>query len=80
MAFNIVNAHFRDKGVILSGMRTALRLITSGVVDPTPLITNAYPLAQIDEAFETAASKPDDFVKAVIEPNNNVRVEHQPRN
>ena len=72
MAFNIVNAHFREKATILGGMRTALRLIGSRVIDVAPLITNAYPLAQIDEAFQTAAAKPDDFVKAVIEPNRDI--------
>jgi threonine dehydrogenase-like Zn-dependent dehydrogenase len=68
MAFNIVNAHFRDKTKILAGMRTATRLMSSNVLDVNPLITHTYPLEQIDEAFHAAASKPDNFVKAIIEP------------
>ncbi|WP_272477322.1 zinc-binding dehydrogenase [Baekduia alba] len=66
MAYTIVNAHFRDKQVILGGMRTALRLMEAGVVDVAPLISHRFALDRIDEAFATAAAKPDDFVKAVI--------------
>jgi threonine dehydrogenase-like Zn-dependent dehydrogenase len=66
MAFNIVNAHFRDKGTILSGMRTGLRLVEAGLLDPTPLFTNSYPLESIEEAFQTAAAKQPGFVKAVV--------------
>jgi threonine dehydrogenase-like Zn-dependent dehydrogenase len=69
MAFNIVNAHFRDKSTILSGMRAGLRLMSAGALDVRPLVTNTYPLERIAEAFQAAAAKPDGFVKAVIEPN-----------
>ena len=66
MAFNIINAHFRDKGTILSGMRMGLRLLEAGVLDPGPLFTNSYALESIDEAFQTAAAKQPGFVKAVV--------------
>jgi hypothetical protein len=33
-----------------------------------PLVTAAYPLGRIAEAFETAAAKPDGFATAVLEP------------
>ncbi|MGH2968063.1 MAG: alcohol dehydrogenase catalytic domain-containing protein [Solirubrobacteraceae bacterium] len=68
MAYNIINAHFREKHTILSGMRTALRLMSAGVVDVRPLISHVMPLERIAAAFEIVAAKPDDFVKAVIEP------------
>ncbi len=69
MAFSIINAHFRDKSTILSGMRAGLRLMSAGVLDVAPLITNTYPLERVGEAFQAAAAKPAGFVKAVIEPN-----------
>jgi L-iditol 2-dehydrogenase len=69
MAFTIVNAHFRDRNVILSGMQKGLRLLENGVIDVTPLMTDTFPLTGIDAAFEAAASKPKDFVKAIIRPN-----------
>ncbi len=71
MAFHIVNAHVREKTTILSGMRTGLRLMSAGVLDVAPLVTNSYPLDRIGEAFQAAAEKPNGFVKAVIEPNGN---------
>ena len=69
MAFHIVNAHVRDRATILSGMRAGLRLMSAGVLDVAPLVTNSYPLQRIGEAFQAAAAKPGGFVKAVIEPN-----------
>jgi threonine dehydrogenase-like Zn-dependent dehydrogenase len=42
--------------------------MSAGVVDVGPLSTHVMPLKRIAEAFEIAAAKPDDFVKAVIEP------------
>ena len=76
MAFNIVNAHFRDKNTILSGMRRGLRLIESHILDAGSLVTNAFPLEQIAEAFQAAASKPDGFVKAVVQPGNLENASH----
>jgi len=69
MAFNIVNAHFREKSTILSGMEKAIRLMSADALDVGQLITNVYPLSRIQEAFETAASKPETFVKAIIQTN-----------
>jgi L-iditol 2-dehydrogenase len=71
MAFSIINAHFRDRAMILSGMRAGLRLMSAGALDVAPLVTNSYPLERIGEAFQAAAAKPDGFVKALIEPNGN---------
>lgn len=69
MAFDIVNAHFREKDTILAGMRAGLRLLSAGALDVTPLITHSSPLERIDEAFQAAAAKPTGFAKAIIEPN-----------
>jgi threonine dehydrogenase-like Zn-dependent dehydrogenase len=68
MAFEIVNAHFRDRERIMAGMRAGMRLVDAGLLEPAPLVTHIYPLARIGEAFETAAAKPDGFVKAIVEP------------
>jgi threonine dehydrogenase-like Zn-dependent dehydrogenase len=68
-AFHIVNAHFRDTGTIMTGMRAGMRLVNAKVVDPSPLVTHTYPISRISEAFDVAGTRPDAFVKAVIEPN-----------
>ncbi|HEX2235647.1 MAG TPA: alcohol dehydrogenase catalytic domain-containing protein [Actinomycetota bacterium] len=66
MAFEIVNAHFRDRATILRGMRVGMRLLTSGRVALDELVTHRYPLEDIGSAFETAHAKPDGFVKATV--------------
>jgi threonine dehydrogenase-like Zn-dependent dehydrogenase len=68
MAFELINAHFRDIDTIMRGMRRGMRLVNAGVLDVSSLVTGAYPLGRIADAFATAAAKPDGFVKAVIEP------------
>ncbi len=55
MGVNIVNGHFRDEGVILSGMQQAVTLLNGGAVDPTPLIGLRFPLEQAAAAFRAAA-------------------------
>ena len=45
-----------------------MRLVNAGILDPSPLVTHAYPLNRIDEAFDAASSRPDGFIKAVVQP------------
>jgi L-iditol 2-dehydrogenase len=68
MAFELVNAHFRDIDTIMRGMRAGMRLVNAGVLDVSSLVSASFELAHIEAAFETAAAKPDGFVKAVVEP------------
>jgi L-iditol 2-dehydrogenase len=68
MAFDLVNAHFRDTDTIMRGMRTGMRLVNAGRLDAAQLVTGSFSLDEIGHAFETAAAKPDGFVKAVVEP------------
>ncbi len=67
MAFQIVNAHFRDLDTVMAGMRAGMRLVGSGALEPSPLVTDVFPLGEIVEAFEHASSRPEGFVKAVVE-------------
>lgn len=67
-AFRVVNAHFRDVGVIMRGMRAAGRLLASKRIAMEPLVTHRFPLDRIGDAFATALEKPEGFVKAVVQP------------
>jgi L-iditol 2-dehydrogenase len=67
MAFRIVNGHFRDHATIMAGMRAGMRLVESGDLDLSPLVTHTFGLEAVEEAFATAAERPDGFVKAVVE-------------
>jgi threonine dehydrogenase-like Zn-dependent dehydrogenase len=68
MAFRIANAHFREPAVILHGLRTAMRLLTSKRIAIDDLVTHRFGLDRIDEAFRTAIEKPPGFVKATVIP------------
>jgi L-iditol 2-dehydrogenase len=58
MAFDIVNAHFRDVGTIMAGMRTGMRLLTSGRLSLAELVTHRFALEDVNQAFATAVQKP----------------------
>lgn len=66
MAFEVVNAHFREVSTIMRGMTVGVRLLSSGAVSLAPLVTHRFPLADIEQAFQTARDKPAGFVKATV--------------
>ncbi len=66
MAFDIVNAHFRDMRTILDGSRRGMEMVNSGKIKMKPLVTHKYKLEQIEEAFTAAKEKPEGFIKAVV--------------
>jgi L-iditol 2-dehydrogenase len=66
MAFRIANAHFREESVIMRGMRTGMRLLTSGKLDLSDVVTHRFPLDEIEQAFATAVAKPPGFAKATV--------------
>jgi threonine dehydrogenase-like Zn-dependent dehydrogenase len=67
MAFQILNAHFRDIATIQRGMKTGMRLLTSGRLSLADLVTHRFPLEAIDQAFQVSQEKPDGFVKSVVQ-------------
>jgi L-iditol 2-dehydrogenase len=66
MAFDIVNAHFRDVPTIMRGMRAGMRLLTSGRLALDDLVTHRFGLDDVNQAFATAVEKPAGFVKATV--------------
>jgi L-iditol 2-dehydrogenase len=66
MALKIINAHFRDMATIMGGMRTAMRLLTSGRIGLDDLVTHRFGLDDVNDAFATAVEKPPGFVKATV--------------
>ena len=68
MAFEILNAHFRETDTIMRGMRAGMRLVSAGILDASGLVTDTYPLSRVADAFEAATEKRDGFVKAIVEP------------
>lgn len=66
MAFQILNAHFREEATILRGMRIGMRLLTSGRLSLGDLVTHRFGLSEINQAFLAAHEKPEGFVKSTI--------------
>ena len=66
MAFQILNAHFREEATILRGMRIGMRLLTSGRLSLEDLVTHRFGLSDINKAFLAAHEKPEGFVKSTI--------------
>jgi 2-desacetyl-2-hydroxyethyl bacteriochlorophyllide A dehydrogenase len=66
MAFQIVNAHFRDVGTIMRGMSIGMRLLTAGRISLDGLVTHRFGLDEINDAFATAVAKPEGFVKSTV--------------
>jgi L-iditol 2-dehydrogenase len=66
MAFDIINAHFRDMNTILKGTRIGMEMLNEGKIKMEKLITHRFALDRIEEAFMAAKEKPEGFVKSVI--------------
>jgi NADPH:quinone reductase len=63
---DVVNAHERDPVRYLDGIRVAARCVADGRLDPDPLYTHRFPLSAVGEALETASSRPEGFMKALV--------------
>lgn len=63
---DVINAHERDPGIIMDGIRGAVAALADGTLDPTPLYTHRFELARLGEALETMRRRPDGFLKALV--------------
>ncbi|MEO8398784.1 MAG: zinc-binding dehydrogenase [Ignavibacteriaceae bacterium] len=66
MAFDIINAHFRNINTILRGSRIGMEMLNSNKINMGSLITHKFKLNEIEKAFTAAKEKPKGFVKSVI--------------
>jgi threonine dehydrogenase-like Zn-dependent dehydrogenase len=65
---DVVNAHERDPALYVTGMRAAVAAVTEGRLDPAPLYTHHYPLAELDAALAATRDRPEGFMKAFVLP------------
>jgi threonine dehydrogenase-like Zn-dependent dehydrogenase len=65
---DVVNAHEREQATYVRGVREAAAAVAAGRLDPQPLYTHEFGLAQIGDAFATALARPDGFLKALVRP------------
>jgi 2-desacetyl-2-hydroxyethyl bacteriochlorophyllide A dehydrogenase len=64
---DVINAHERDPAVYLEGMQLAREAIAEGRLTTESLITHVFPLEDLGTALNLAASRPEGFLKAVIQ-------------
>jgi threonine dehydrogenase-like Zn-dependent dehydrogenase len=64
---DVINAHERKAGRYLSGMQKAVHAVSEGIINPDLLYTDVLPLEQLNKGFELTSSRPDGFMKALIE-------------
>ena len=62
----MVNAHERDPAVYIAGMQAAADAVASGRLDPTPLFTHSYRLADLAAALDATRDRPEGFLKAWV--------------
>jgi threonine dehydrogenase-like Zn-dependent dehydrogenase len=63
---DVINAHERDPGTQMRGLREAIEAVASGRLDPEPLYTHRYPLDRLGDALDATRDKPRGFVKALV--------------
>lgn len=63
---DVINAHERDPEIYTRGMRRAATAVAAGQLDPAPLLTDTFPLSQLDQALDAARDRPGEFMKALV--------------
>jgi threonine dehydrogenase-like Zn-dependent dehydrogenase len=63
---DVVNAHERELAIRAGGVKEAARMVVGGELDPDPLYTHRFPLAELGQALAAAAERPDGFMKALV--------------
>jgi threonine dehydrogenase-like Zn-dependent dehydrogenase len=65
---DVINAHERDPQMYLQGMREAVAAVTSGQLDPTPLYTHSFKMAELGDALTGLKERPDGMLKTWVTP------------
>ncbi|MBW0000815.1 MAG: zinc-binding dehydrogenase [Verrucomicrobia bacterium] len=63
---DVINAHEREHGVYVQGMRDALQLFVDGTLRLDRLITHYVPMPDLNAGFHLAETRPGGFLKAVM--------------
>jgi threonine dehydrogenase-like Zn-dependent dehydrogenase len=63
---DVINAHERDPQVYLAGIGAAAAAVVAGRLDPAPLYTHRYRLAELPDALEQMRGRADGFLKALV--------------
>jgi NADPH:quinone reductase len=64
---DVINAHERATATYIQGIRRAVDAVERGWLTPAPLYTHHYTLEQLGEALEATRTRPQGFMKALIQ-------------
>lgn len=64
---DVINAHERDPKKYLTGMQKAVEAVSAGIITPDSLYTDVLSLNELNKGFEMTATRPDGFMKAIIQ-------------
>jgi len=63
---DVINAHERDPGIYIQGIRDAIAAVEQGRLDPGALYTHTYRLDQLGTALDATRDRPEGFMKALV--------------
>lgn len=63
---DVINAHERDPGIYVDGMRAAIDALAAGRIDPRPLYTDQFRLEELPRAFSRMQARDGTFLKALL--------------
>ncbi|HEY2736414.1 MAG TPA: zinc-binding dehydrogenase, partial [Polyangiales bacterium] len=63
---DVINAHERAPEAYVRGIREAVEAVTSGLIDPAPLYTHAFPLIEVGAALTALQTRPDGMLKSWV--------------
>jgi threonine dehydrogenase-like Zn-dependent dehydrogenase len=63
---DIVNAHSRNQELLRTGLHLAVDEAGRGRLNPGPVCSHIYDLAELGEALSTTKQRPDGFLKAIV--------------
>ena len=63
---DVINAHERDPQNYMAGMREAVKMMKSGVLNAQPLLTHYFAPGEATLAFNMLKERPEGFIKGII--------------
>jgi threonine dehydrogenase-like Zn-dependent dehydrogenase len=64
---DVINAHERNPAKYLTGMQLAVEAVIAGTMNSDLLFTHILPLEELSRGFELTRSRPDGFMKALVQ-------------
>jgi threonine dehydrogenase-like Zn-dependent dehydrogenase len=64
--FDVINAHERDPRIYRDGVEAAVNAVLNGEMDPSPLYTHSFALAELGKGLDAMKERQNGFLKGLI--------------